>query len=118
MAGDKIYANRNTWTGSIGVKTGTLYDVRGLLDKLGIKTNTITSGRNKAMGSMTTELTDEQREGRMPTMTHASRESMVQRKRKAPKNCTIVVTKPGMSSVRRLTSVPTSLNKRLSTSPL
>ena len=58
MAGDKIYANRNTWT----VKTGTLYDVRGLLDKLGIKTNTITSGRNKAMGSMTTELTDEQRE--------------------------------------------------------
>ena len=44
MAGDKIYANRNTWTGSIGVKTGTLYDVRGLLDKLGIKTNTITSG--------------------------------------------------------------------------
>ena len=62
MAGDKIYANRNTWTGSIGVKTGTLYDVRGLLDKLGIKTNTITSGRNKAMGSMTTELTDEQRE--------------------------------------------------------
>ena len=62
MAGDKIYANRNTWTGSIGVKTGTIYDVRGLLDKLGIKTNTITSGRNKAMGSMTTELTDEQRE--------------------------------------------------------
>ena len=61
MAGDKIYANRNTWTGSIGVKTGTLYDVRGLLDKLGIKTNTITSGRNKAMGSMTTELTDEQK---------------------------------------------------------
>ena len=62
MAGDKIYANRNTWTGSIGVKTGTIYDVRGLLDKLGIKTNTITSGRNKAMGSMTEELTDEQRE--------------------------------------------------------
>ncbi|ASS38119.1 S49 family peptidase [Mogibacterium pumilum] len=51
MAGDKIYANRNTWTGSIGVKTGTIYDIRGLLDKLGIKTNAITSGRNKAMGS-------------------------------------------------------------------
>ena len=61
MAADKIYANRNTWTGSIGVTMGTQYDVTGLLDKLGIKTHTITSGRNKAMGSMTAELTDEQR---------------------------------------------------------
>ncbi len=58
---DKIYANRNCWTGSIGVTIGTLYDVSELLDKLGIKTNTITSGRNKALGSSTQKLTAEQR---------------------------------------------------------
>ena len=41
---------------------GTLYDVTGLLDKAGIKTQTITSGKNKAMGSSTEKLTSEQRE--------------------------------------------------------
>lgn len=61
MAADKIYANRNTWTGSIGVTVGTMYDISGLLSNLGIKTNTITSGRNKAMGSIANELTDEQK---------------------------------------------------------
>ena len=59
---DKIYANRNTWTGSIGVTLGTMYDVSELLDALGVKTNTITSGKNKAMGSSVEEMTDEQRE--------------------------------------------------------
>ncbi len=59
---DKIYANRNTWTGSIGVTLGTIYDVSELLDALGVKTNTITSGKNKAMGSSVEEMTDEQRE--------------------------------------------------------
>lgn len=59
---DKIIANRNCWTGSIGVTMGTLYDVTGLLDKAGIKTQTITSGKNKAMGSSTEKLTSEQRE--------------------------------------------------------
>ena len=59
---NKIYANRNAWTGSIGVTMGTFYDVSGLLDKLGIKTQTITSGPNKAMGSMTEPMTDEQKE--------------------------------------------------------
>ncbi len=58
---DKIYANRNCWTGSIGVTIGTVYDISGLLDNYGIKTVTITSGRNKAMGSMVDPLTDEQR---------------------------------------------------------
>ena len=33
---DKIIANRNCWTGSIGVTMGTLYDVTGLLDKAGL----------------------------------------------------------------------------------
>ena len=59
---DKIIANRNCWTGSIGVTMGTIYDVTGLLDKAGIKTQTITSGRNKAMGSSTEKMTAEQRE--------------------------------------------------------
>lgn len=59
---DKIYANRNCFTGSIGVTMGEIYDVTGLMDKLGIKSTAITSGRNKAMGSNTQELTEEQRE--------------------------------------------------------
>ena len=59
---DKIYANRNTLTGSIGVTMGTMYDLSGLLDKLGIKTRTITAGDNKAMGSSTEEMTEEQYE--------------------------------------------------------
>lgn len=57
---DAIYANRNCWTGSIGVTIGTFYDISGLLEKHGIKTVTITSGANKAMGSMTSPMTEEQ----------------------------------------------------------
>ncbi len=48
---DKIYANRNTWTGSIGVTVGNIYDFSEFLSKYGIKVKTITSGPNKAMGS-------------------------------------------------------------------
>ena len=59
---DKIIANRNCWTGSIGVTIGTMYDITGLLKKYGVKTVTITSGKNKAMGSYTNELTEEQQE--------------------------------------------------------
>lgn len=57
---DKIYANRNTWTGSIGVTIGTMFDLSNLLEKYGIKTVTIAEGRNKAMGSSTETLTKEQ----------------------------------------------------------
>ncbi len=60
-ASDKIIANRNTWTGSIGVTLGTMMDFSQLLEKYGIKTNTITSGANKAMGSSYMEMTDEQK---------------------------------------------------------
>ena len=42
MASDKIYANRNTWTGSIGVIVS-LYNYKELYDKLGIKEEHITS---------------------------------------------------------------------------
>lgn len=58
---DKILANRNCWTGSIGVTTGTMYDFTGLMEKLGIKAFTITSGKNKSMGSSFEEMTDEQK---------------------------------------------------------
>lgn len=61
MAAEKIYANRNTVTGSIGVITGTYMNVSGLMEKLGISTTDIVSGRNKAMGSSYQEMTDEQR---------------------------------------------------------
>lgn len=59
---DKILANRNCWTGSIGVTMGTFYDISGLLQKHGIKTETITSGPNKAMGDITAPMTAEQRQ--------------------------------------------------------
>ena len=59
---DKIIANRNCWTGSIGVTLGTMYDISGFLKKHGVKTVTIDSGANKSMGSMTEELTKEQKE--------------------------------------------------------
>lgn len=58
---DAIFANRNCWTGSIGVTIGTLYDISGFLEKHGVDTVTITSGKNKSMGSMVDPLTDEQR---------------------------------------------------------
>jgi len=57
---DKIIANRNCWTGSIGVTMGTYYDISGLLDKYGVKSVTITAGKNKAMGSYTDPMTKEQ----------------------------------------------------------
>lgn len=60
-AADTIYANRNTLTGSIGVIAGQSLDATGLLDKIGIKMNTITAGRNKNMGNYNQPLTDEQR---------------------------------------------------------
>lgn len=59
MAADKIYANRNCWTGSIGVIVS-LLNCKGLYDKLGIKEIDITSGKNKAMGSSGLDLTEEQ----------------------------------------------------------
>lgn len=59
MAADKIYANRNCWTGSIGVIIS-LMNCKDLYDKLGIKEIDITSGANKAMGSAGLDLTEEQ----------------------------------------------------------
>ena len=60
MASDKIIANKNCWTGSIGVTLSTIYDITGLMDKYGVKATTIHAGKNKEMGAYTEKLTDEQ----------------------------------------------------------
>lgn len=60
-AADKIYANRNTLTGSIGVIAGESVDLTGLMEKYGIKSETITAGKNKNMFNYNCPLTDEQR---------------------------------------------------------
>ena len=54
MASDKIYANPNTTTGSIGVIMSG-YDMSGLYEKLGIRYISITSGKNKDSSKMTDE---------------------------------------------------------------
>lgn len=59
-AGDELYANRNAWTGSIGVIIST-YNYKELFDKIGVKEINITSGDNKAMGHSGEEMTAEQR---------------------------------------------------------
>ncbi|MBO4387592.1 MAG: signal peptide peptidase SppA [Treponema sp.] len=56
-----IMANRNTLTGSIGVLAGQFVDATGLLEKMGIKSETIHAGKNKNMGSFNEPVTDEQR---------------------------------------------------------
>lgn len=61
QAADQIYANRNCWTGSIGVIIS-MINYKGLLDELGVKEVNITSGANKAMGSAGEEMTDEERQ--------------------------------------------------------
>ena len=59
-AANKIYANRNTLTGCIGVIMGSSFDLTGLFDKLGIKSTTIHSGKNKNMMNYNEPLTEEQ----------------------------------------------------------
>ena len=60
-AADKIYANRNTLTGSIGVIYGQHLDLSKLLEKYGIDFTTITAGENKNMGNFAEPLTAEQK---------------------------------------------------------
>lgn len=61
-AADKIFANRNTLTGSIGVISGMSFDMTGFLDNLGIKSETVHSGKNKNMMNFNEPFTDEQKE--------------------------------------------------------
>lgn len=58
---DKIFANRNSLTGSIGVIAGRFVDLTKLMENHGIKSETIHAGRNKIMGSFSEPVTDEQR---------------------------------------------------------
>lgn len=60
MASDRIYCNRNGVTGSIGVIM-TVTDYTSMMDRLGITETNITSGSNKAMGSETEKMTEEQK---------------------------------------------------------
>lgn len=59
-AADYISANRNCWTGSIGVIIS-YTNMKGLYDKLGLEEIVISTGENKGMGSSAGTLTDEQR---------------------------------------------------------
>ncbi len=61
-AADKIIANRNTMTGSIGVIAARFVDLSEPMKKYGIKSETIHSGKNKTMGSISQPVTDEQRQ--------------------------------------------------------
>ena len=60
-AGNKIYANRNTLTGCIGVIMGNSFDLTGLFENIGIKSETIHSGKNKNMLNYNEPITEEQR---------------------------------------------------------
>jgi len=56
---DVFYMNPYGITGSIGVTYGTMVDLSGLLERYGVKTHTITSGAQKAMGSMLEPMSEE-----------------------------------------------------------
>lgn len=60
MAASKIISDPETLTGSIGVIAETV-DISGLLEKYGVKFNTIKSGKFKDIGSFSRAMTDEER---------------------------------------------------------
>lgn len=60
LAGDKIFANRNTLTGSIGVISASTIDATVLMEKIGIKSLTIHAGKNKNMLNYNEKPTEEQ----------------------------------------------------------
>jgi len=59
-AGNQIWANRNTLTGSIGVISGQTFDLTEFLKEHGIKSVTIHAGKNKNMGNYNEPFTEEQ----------------------------------------------------------
>ena len=61
LPADRIFANRSSLTGSIGVLVE-FSSARDLLDKLGVKFETVASGEFKAMGSISEPLTERERE--------------------------------------------------------
>lgn len=61
VAAERIFINPGSLTGSIGVIMNG-FDATGLLQKIGIKYNAITSGTNKDVGTPYKEMSPEQRE--------------------------------------------------------
>jgi len=57
-----IVANPGTITGSIGVIMGTMYNVQGLLEKLGVKGTVVKAGTYKDLGSPIRDMTTEERQ--------------------------------------------------------
>jgi protease-4 len=57
MGADKVYAEPGTITGSIGV-TGGKFVLGGLMDKLGVTTDTIAVGKNGTIFSITTPFSE------------------------------------------------------------
>lgn len=60
MAADQVMVHPSSVTGSLGVIMMTV-NARGLLEKIGLEANTITSGPRKDMGSPLRSMTDEER---------------------------------------------------------
>lgn len=60
VAANEIFANPSTLTGSIGVRLQ-LTNVRGLMERIGVSSESLTTGSLKAAGSPFDELTPEQR---------------------------------------------------------
>ena len=58
--GQDIMINRNGMTGSIGVISGTIYDISEFLAQNGVKATVMHAGANKAMGDFTQPFTAEQ----------------------------------------------------------
>lgn len=61
MYSDKIIANRGSMIGSIGIVLNG-YNIKPLLDKIGIKEQSIQEGEYKTMGSLTREWTPKEKE--------------------------------------------------------
>ena len=59
-AADKIYANRNSLLGSIGVISAQTIDATSLMEKIGIKSVTVHAGKNKNMLNYNEPATEEQ----------------------------------------------------------
>ena len=59
---EKIIANRNTLTGSIGVIAGQSIDLSEFMAKHGVKMNTFTAGKNKNMLNIDQPVTQEQKD--------------------------------------------------------
>lgn len=61
VAADKVLANRGTVTGSVGV-VFSVQNLKELMEKLGVKANTVTSGKFKDIGSMWRDMRTDEKE--------------------------------------------------------